>query len=192
MLLNHKASAFRAFLGYGFIPAHKVTFGITFTSIKFPVFTAHFFQQSFTAFGARRIDIIQERFCIPALREIRACKESAEFTHLVDHHRAALVTLNITDFIFNINLFDLAFSQFQGFLKFRIEFPQELLPVLFSFFNGIQPGFHGCGEFCIYDIMEKLAHHVCHHDAEFRRIKAFLFSGHISAGDDRGNRRSIC
>ena len=70
LFFNHKSAAFRALFRDRFVPADKITFRISFTAIKFSVFTACFFQKTFAAFRAGRTDIFQYWHSVPAIGKI--------------------------------------------------------------------------------------------------------------------------
>ena len=134
-LFHHIGSALRAFLGNRFVPADKIAFRISFAAIELAALPADFFQQAFPALRAGGINICQQGFGIPAVREIRAGQEFPETPHLVDHHCTALVTGDIADFVLDFNLFNFLFGDRQRFLETRIEFTKNLFPVGISLFD---------------------------------------------------------
>ena len=90
LLLNKIMLTFRAIAADRFVPRNEFALWILIAAIEYPVLLGFPFDDlAFVAYRARHVDFLNDRFRVPAFREIAARIELAESADFDDHRMSA-------------------------------------------------------------------------------------------------------
>ena len=105
-LEHHGAAADRTAVVHGHVPGGEVALRVPLAAVEHAPALGVAHEDRAAALGAVRVDRADDGHGVAAGREVRAGQELAEPPHLVDHHGAALVALDVRDLVLDLDLLD--------------------------------------------------------------------------------------